>query len=67
MFLGSWRRKLTYWGGWRFRIGLVRLEECLDVLYCVISVIEEMCVRCRSVDEVIGSSVLNIPLGFLHL
>ena len=54
MFLSSWRRKLTDWGGKRFRIGVARLEECLDVIDFVISGIENICVMCRDVDEVIG-------------
>ena len=45
----------------------MRLEECLDVIDCVIIFIEDICVMCRSVDKVIRSRVLNIPLGFLHL
>ena len=35
------------------RIGVVRLEECLDVLDFLISGIKEISVGCRSVDEVI--------------
>ena len=46
---------------------MVRLDEFLNVLDCVISGIEDVCVRCRSVDEVIGSSFLNILLDALHL
>ena len=67
MVLGSWRRNLTDRGGWRFRIGVVRLEECLDLLDCVISGIKDICVRCRSVDKVIGYRVLNILLNLFHL
>ena len=67
MVLGSWRRNLTDRGGWRFRIGVVRLEECLDVLDCVIRGIKDICVRCRSVDKVIGDRALNILLNLFHL
>ena len=44
---------MTDWGGQSFRIILVILEEFIVVLDCVISGIEEICVRCRSVDELI--------------
>ena len=37
MVLGIRGLKLNVWVGRRFRIGLVRLEELLDVLDCVIS------------------------------
>ena len=37
MVLGSCRRKLNDWGGQRLRIVVERLEECLDLLDCVIS------------------------------
>ena len=67
MFLDSWGRKLTHGGGQRFWIGVMSLEEYLDVLDCVISGIEEICVRCRTVNETTGSSVWNILLDFLHL
>ena len=67
MVLDSGKIKLTDWGGWRFRIGVVRLEGFLDVLDCVIIGIEEICGRCRSVDEVIGSIVLDILIDVLHL
>ena len=53
--LGIQRRKMTDWGGWRLRIRLSSLEECLDVLDCVIISIEDICVRRSSADEVIGS------------
>ena len=36
---GSWRRNLIGWGGRRFSIIVVSLEELLDVLDCVISCI----------------------------
>ena len=67
MFLESWGRKLPDWGGQRFWIGVMSLEEYLDVLDCVISGIEEICVRCRTVNESTGSNVWNILLDFLHL
>ena len=38
-------------GSWRFRIGLVNLDECLDVLDCVISVNNEIRLMCISVDN----------------
>ena len=67
MVLCIWIIKLTDWGGRRFRIGVERLEVCLDVLYFFVSGIEEIFVRCSVVDEVIRSIVFNILLGFLHL
>ena len=67
MVLGSRRRKLTNWGGWRFRIGVVIVEECLDVLDFVVNGIKDICASCQSVDEVIRSSVLNILVDVLHL
>ena len=42
------------------------MDEFIDVLACFISGIEDVCVRCRSVDKVIGSSFLNILLGVFH-
>ena len=50
-----------------FRIGVVRLEKGLDVLDCVIISINDLFVRLRCDEEVIGSSVLDILLGALHL
>ena len=67
MFSSIGRRKLTYWGGWRSRIGVVILEECIGVLDCVIRGIQNFCVRCRNVEELIGSSVLNILIDLFHL
>ena len=67
MVLGSQGIKLTVWGGWRFRIGVARLEEFLAVLDCVIIDIEDIIVRYRSVEKVIGSRVLNILLGVFRL
>ena len=55
------------WGGRGSRIGLVSMEEFLDVIYCVISIIHNIFIRCRNGDKVIGRSVLNILLDFLHL
>ena len=46
MFSSIGRRKLTDWGGWRSRIGVVILEECIGVLDCVIRGIQNICVRC---------------------
>ena len=46
MFLGIWISNLTDWGGWRSRIGVVILEECIGVLDCVIRGIQNICVRC---------------------
>ena len=66
MVLVSWRRKLTKWVGQRFRIGVFRLEEFRVVPDCLISGIEDICVRCRSVDKVIVISILNILLDVLH-
>ena len=43
------------------------MEECLDVLVFFISGINNIFIRCRNGEEVIGSSVLNILLDFLHL
>ena len=60
MFSGSWRIKLADWGGQRSNIVLVSLEEFPDILDFFISGIQYICVRCMNVDEVIGSSVLNI-------
>ena len=50
-----------------FSIGVVRLEECLYLLDSVISGIEDMLIRCRSAEDVIQSSVLNILLDVFHL
>ena len=50
-----------------FIIGVVSLEKFIDVLDCVTSGINEIFVRCRCADELIGSSVLNILLGVLLL
>ena len=58
---------MTDWGGQRSRIGVVSLEESLDVIDCFISNIQNICVRCRNVDKVTGSSVLNLLPDFLHL
>ena len=67
MLLGSRRRNLTAWCGWRFRIDVEKLEECLYVLDFFIISNEDICVSCRSVDEIIGSRGLNILIYFLHL
>ena len=67
MILGIQRRKFTDWGNRRFGVGVVNLEELLDVIDCVISSIKEISGRCRSFDKVIGSSVLNLLLGIFHL
>ena len=67
MVLGRQKRKFTNWVGWRFRIGVVGLEECIDVLACVIRGIEDISVRCVSFDKVIRSSILNIMLYVFHL
>ena len=40
-------------GSWRFMIGVVRLEECLDVIDCSTSGINNISVGCRSGDKVI--------------
>ena len=55
------------WGGRGSMIGLVSMEESLDVIYYVISIIQNIFIRCRNGDKVIGRSVLNILLDFLHL
>ena len=55
------------WGGQRSRIGVVSLEETLDVIDCFISGIQNICVRCRNVDKVTGSSVLDLLPDLLHL
>ena len=67
MLLGIWRRKLTEWYGRRYRIGVTSMEECLDVIDCFIRGIQNICVRCRNVDKVTGSSVLNLLPDLLHL
>ena len=36
------------------------------MLDCAVRVIKEISVRCRSVDEVIVSSLLNILIGVFH-
>ena len=61
MFSGIWRIKRTNWCGQRSRIGVVILEECINVVDCVISSIHKICVMCRNFNEVIGSSVLDFP------
>ena len=65
--LGSLKRKINIWGGRRFSIVVVRLEEFLDLIYCVISGIEDICIRYRRSEELIGSSILNILIYFFHL
>ena len=67
MILVSRRIKSTCLGGRMFRIVVVRLYEFLDVIDCVIRVIEEIFVRCRSVDEAIESSVLYVLIDVFHL
>ena len=67
MVLVSWRRKLTKWVGQRFRIGVFRLEEFRVVPDCLISGIEDICVRCRSVEKVIIGRTLNTLLDVLNL
>ena len=67
MVLGSRIKKLSAWGCRRLRIGVLRIEECLDVIDCVIRFIKGIFVRCRCVNEVTGSSVFNILLDFFHL
>ena len=54
-------------GSRRFRIGVVRLDKLLDVLYCFVGGTEEVFFRSMCVDKVIVSSVLNILLGVFHL
>ena len=56
MFSDSWTIKLNNWGSRRYRIGVEILEESLDVIDCFISCIQNICVRCRNVDEVIESN-----------
>ena len=51
----------------RFIIGVVRVEKFLGVIYFLISGIEEIFVRYRCYDEVLGSGVLNILFDVLHL
>ena len=58
---------MTDWGGQRSRIGVVSLEECLNVINCFVSSIYNIYVRCRDVDEVIGSSISNLLTKFLCL
>ena len=43
------------------------MEEFLDVLDSVVSGTEDICAWCRSVNGVIGGSVLNILLDIFHL
>ena len=55
-------------GSQKFRIGVVRMEICLDVLDCLISGTDDIFVRySRCVDKLIGISVLNILLDVFHL
>ena len=67
MVLGIWIRKLNDWGGQKFRIRVVILEECLGLLDSAISDIEDICVRCRSVEKVIIGRTLNTLLDVLNL
>ena len=67
MFLVGQIRKMSDWGRHSSRIGVVSLEEYLDVLGCFRSGIQEISVTCRDIDKVIGNRVLNILLNFLHL
>ena len=43
------------------------LGGCIDLIGYLISGIPKIFVRCRNVEEVIGSIVLNFLLYFLHL
>ena len=67
MFLSICRRDITDWFGRRSNIGVVSLKEFLSVIYFFISCIQKICIMCRNVDEVMGSSVLNLLPDFLHL
>ena len=67
MFSCIWRINLTDWGGRSSRIVVVGMQEFLNVIHCFISSIQSICVGCRSIDEIIGSSVLDLLPGFLHL
>ena len=44
----------------------MKLVECLDVIDCFIRDIQNISVRCRNIDKVIGSSVLNLLPDFLR-
>ena len=57
---------MTGWGGWRSRIVVVSLEECLGVIYFFIISVQNICVRCSNVDDIIGSSVLDFLPAFLQ-
>ena len=41
--------------------------EFCNVVDGFISRVQKLCVRCRNVDKKIGSIVLNLLTGFLHL
>ena len=43
------------------------LEEWLYVVGFFVSGMNEICVRCRDADEIIGSSALDFLPDFLHL
>ena len=58
---------MTDWGGGWSWILVVILEEFLNVIDCFIRSIQKICVMCGNVDEIIGSIVLNLLTGFLHL
>ena len=60
MFQINWRRKLGSWGGWRSSIVVVVLEECHYIIGSLISSAQDICVRCRHVDEIIGIIILDI-------
>ena len=58
---------MTDWGGRRSRIGVTSLEEFRNVIDCFINSIQKICVRCRNVDEIIVSSVLDILSYLIQL
>ena len=45
----------------------MRIEELLNIIDFIISSIHNICVRCRNVDKVIESRILNVLYDFLHL
>ena len=38
------------WGGWKYRIVVVGLDKCCDVIDGLTSSAHKICVRCRDVD-----------------
>ena len=55
------------WGGRRSRIVVVILEEFRDEIDFFIRSVQNICVMCRNVDEVIGVSILDLLPDLLQL